>query len=163
MNKSITIIFAIAALLTANMAMAQPVKPVKPAVKPATTLKFKPPKVKTAWGRCVDSIGITKEEAAQLISIPLRIIDAQNKTYAIASYQVAYTRVTVTEDEASGKVLPATEMVSDRFTTTPLPQLWQDNIKTRLQRGEKFYFFDVIVRDAQGRLFFAPNLKVTIL
>jgi hypothetical protein len=161
MNKKIAAIFAIAALLMTTMAMAQPVKPVKP-VKPAPVQKFKPPKVKTAWGRCVDSIGITKEEAAQLLSIPLRVTDAQNKAYSITSYQVAYTRVTVTEDEATGKVLPSTEMVSDRFTATPLPQLWQDNIKTRLKKGEKFYFFDVIVRDVQGRLFFAPDLKVHI-
>jgi hypothetical protein len=161
MNKQITTIFLFAALLMATMAMAQPVKPVKP-IKPATTQKFKPPKVKTAWGRCVDSIAIPKEEAVQLLSIPLRITDAQNKAYTIVSYQVAYTRITVTEDEATGKVLPSSEMVSDRFTTTPLPQLWQDNIKNRLKKGEHFYFFDVIVKDAQGRLFFAPDLKVHI-
>lgn len=161
MNKTSTVLFATVALFSTSVAMAQPVKPVKP-IKPATVQKFKPPKVKTAWGRCVDSIGITKEEAAQLLSIPLRITDAQNKAYTIASYQVAYTRVTVTEDEATGKVLPSTEMVSDRFTVTPLPELWQNNIKTRLKKGEKFYFFDVIVKDAQGRLFFAPDLKVQI-
>lgn len=162
MNKASTAIFPIVALFMATGAMAQPVKPVKP-IKPAAVQKFKPPMVKTAWGRCVDSIGITKEEAAQLLSIPLRITDAQNKAYPIVSYQVAYTRVTVTEDEATGKVLPSSEMVNDRFTTTPLPELWQNNIKTRLKKGEKFYFFDVIVKDAQGRAFFAPTLKVSIL
>lgn len=156
MNKKLKITWALAMLFTVSIAVAQPNKPTTP------IQKFKPPKVKTAWGRCVDSIRITREEAIQLISIPLRVTDMQNKAYTISSYQLAYTRVTVTEDETTGKVLPATEMVSDRFTATPLPQIWQDNIKARVKKGERFYFFDVIVKDAQGRLFFAPELKVYI-
>jgi hypothetical protein len=148
-------------LATATIAIAQPVKPAQPG-KVTPVQKFKPPKVKTMWGRCVDSIRITRDEVTQLAGIPLRITDAQNKAYAISSYQLAYTRVTVTEDEETGKVLPATDMVSDRFTSTPLPPFWQETIRKRVQKGERFYFFDVIVKDAQGRLFFAPDLKVFV-
>jgi hypothetical protein len=161
MNKATTIILSCIAVLVSVNLLAQPTRPARPA-KPAQAQKFKPPKVKTQWGRCVDSIRIPREELVQLVAIPLRITDAQNKAYTIVTYQIGYTRITVTEDEATGKVLPSSELVSERFTTTPLPPLWQENLKRRVQKGERLYFFDVIVKDAQGRLFFAPDLKVYI-
>jgi hypothetical protein len=152
-------LLAAAAILMAPVLFAQPGKP--PA-KVIPVQKFKPPKVKTTLGRCTDSMVITKEEAKQLVSLPLKISDAKNSTYKLSSYQFMYTRVAVTEDEASGKVLPTTTTVSDYFKTSPLPELWQENMKLTVTSGEIFHFFDVIVRDAQGRLFFAPDLKIFI-
>ncbi len=152
----------ISVLLLASMvfatAQAQPGK--QPAKTP--TIKFKPPKVKTYWGRNSDSAWVTREEAKQLIGIPIRITDIKNVAYKITSYQFAYKAIIVTEDEATGKVLPSTELKSDRFTTSPLPQLWQDNIRRTLKEGEMLYFFDVLVKDDKGRNFYAPELKVYI-
>jgi hypothetical protein len=158
MKHLVKIVLA-AAILMGQSAFAQPGK--QPA-KIIPVQKFKPPKVKTALGRCTDSIVVTKEEARQLIGLPLRISDAKNVTYAVSSYQFAYKSIAVTEDEASGKVLPTTAMVSDYFKTSPLPELWQENIKRTAASGDQFYFFDVIVKDAQGRLFFAPELKIYV-
>ena len=69
---------------------------------------------------------------------------------------------TVTEDEQTGKVSPATSMVADRFTATPLPGLWINKIREELKAGEELYFFDVIAKDAKGRVMYASSLKIMI-
>lgn len=153
-------IFLMTFLLLAAVGMAQPGKPSPNKVIPIA--KFKPPKVKTYWGRNSDSAWITKEEARQLIDLPIKISDAKNVSYTISSYQFMYRKNIVTEDEATGKVLPSTELKIDRFTASPLPPIWRENIKPALISGEMLYYFDIIVKDAQGRLFFAPELKIYI-
>ena len=57
---------------------------------------------------------------------------------------------------------PQTDIAADRFTVTPLPEIWQSNINEFLHTGEELFFFDVIVFDKQGKLFFAPELKIII-
>ena len=106
---------------------------------------------------------MTAEEANKLISLPLRIIDDKNVGYAISSYQFAYKRLGVTEDEVTGKISAQSDIAADRFTSTPLPVVWQNNIKDGLHKGEELYFFDIIAIYNTGILFFAPELKITIL
>lgn len=149
-------------LLPAIVMAQKPLKTPKPVTAPL--LKNKLPVVKTFLGKFT---GITNdcsaEQAKQLITQPLRIADDKNVEYKLSSYQFSYKRIGVTEDEETGKVSPQTDIVADRFTTTPLPEIWQSNIKESLHKGEELFFFDVIVFDKQGKLFFAPELKITIL
>ncbi|MEO7536662.1 MAG: hypothetical protein ABIU30_22595, partial [Ferruginibacter sp.] len=102
------------------------------------------------------------EEAKQVITLPLKIVDDKNLGYNISSYQFAYKRIGITEDEETGKTSPQSDIAAERFTTTPLPEVWQKNIVEGLHKGEELYFFDIIVFDKQGRRFFAPELKITI-
>ena len=128
-----------------------------------TIPKFKPPITKTYLGKYSGTNAVCfAEEGKQLITFLLKITDDKNNTYKISSYQFAYTRKGVTEDEQTGQVLPQSNMVADRFMATPLPAIWQSNIIESLHKGEELYFFDVIVFDKQNRLFFAPELKITI-
>jgi hypothetical protein len=125
--------------------------------------KFKPPVTKTFLGKYSGLNAVCSvEEGKQLITLLLKITDDKNNAYKISSYQFAYTRKGVTEDEETGKISPQSDMVADRFMTTPLPAIWQSNIIESLHKGEELYFFDVIVFDKQNRLFFAPELKITI-
>ena len=131
--------------------------------KPATTFtKFKPPVVKSYLGKYTGTASCSPEEGKQIIQQPLKIADDKNNNYKISSYQFAYKRLGVTEDETTGAVTPAKDMVAQRFTETPLPEIWKTNITEQLHKGEELYFFDIIVYDKQGRLFFAPELKITI-
>lgn len=138
----------------------------KPTVKqPSATpiTKFRPPVVKTMLGSFSGADAhCTAEEGRQAVNLPLRVVDEKNNSYNITSYQFAYRRVGVKEDEETGEISPAKDMVSRRFTETPLPELWRSNVNETLKTGEELYFFDIIVRDAQGRLFFAPELKIDI-
>jgi hypothetical protein len=124
--------------------------------------KFKPPKVKTYWGRQTDSGTISREEALQMIAAPIRVVDDKNVVYTITSYQFLYRKKAVTEDEATGKLTPVNSISSSLFRTTPLPELWRNILTEQLQSGEELHYFDVIVKDAKGRFFFAPELKIKI-
>ena len=136
----------------------------KPATqKPATTSqKFKAPKLYTSLGSFKDSSFVSVEQAEAIIAMPLKIVDDKKNEYSVSSYQFLYRRRVVTEDEQTGKVSPASSISSDRFKTTPLPELWVNTIREELKPGEELYFFDVIAKDAQGRVMFASSLKIMI-
>jgi len=136
----------------------------KPAGKNSITAvqKFKPPKLYTTLGSFKDSSLVSVERAEAIIAMPLKIADAKNKEYSISSYQFIYKRREVTEDEQTGKTSPTSSISSDRFKTTPLPELWVNTIRDELKPGEELFFFDIIVKDTQGRVMYAPDLKIIV-
>ena len=161
MNKLILTPF-----LLLSLAVSAQVKPKPATTKPATATtvkKFIPPKVKTYLAKFTGTNATCHaEEGKQIITLPLRIVDAQNNSYAISTYQLAYTRLAVKEDEGTGVVTPTTSMVAQRFTETPITGIWKTSIQEELQKGEELFFFDIIVSDGKGHRFFAPDLKITI-
>ena len=123
--------------------------------------KFKPPVVKTYLGVNQNGASVTKEEASQLIGLPLKIVDDKNNTYPVDSYQFLYRRKsTILNDD--GKKETVFTIIADRFFATPLPKVWIENTKDQFQKDEQLYFFDIVVKDKEGREFFAPELKITI-
>jgi len=135
----------------------------KHVVKPVSTQKFVLPKLKTALGNRADSIvTISVDEAIQLVNQPLSVTDNKKSVYTLSSYQCMYKRRAVTENEETGKVSPVSSMVVNAFKTTPLSAIWIKTISEQLKQGEEIFFFDVVVKTAEGRLMFAPNLKLVI-
>lgn len=124
--------------------------------------KFKPPVVKTYLGVNQNGAQVTAEEGTQLVGLPLKIVDAKNNQYTVESYQFLYKEKSYILDDESGKRETVFTIASDRFITTPLPKVWIDIIKKKLQPDEELYFFDIVVKDKLGRQFFAPVLKITI-
>lgn len=124
--------------------------------------KFKPPVVKTYLGVNQNGAQVTADEGKQLVGLPLKIVDAKNNQYTVDSYQFLYKEKSYILNDETGKKETVFTIASDRFTTTPLPKVWIDNIKNKLQPDEELYFFDIVVKDNQGRQFFAPALKITI-
>ncbi len=143
-----------------NTAIAQAPKTTR--AKSPVIQKYKPPKLTSSLGIRVDSALVFTEEAVQLINLPLKITDDKKNNYTVSSYQVMYKRRAVTEDEESGKVTPITSSVAELFRETPLPALWKNILTQQLKPGEELFFFDIIVKDVQGRLMFAPDLKIKI-
>lgn len=145
--------------------MAQKPKPAtaKPApAKPAGFQKFTPPKLTSMLGIRSGHDTVFVEEAVQLVKLPLKVTDDKKNVYSISSYHLMYKRRAVTEDEATGKVIPVMSNVSDLFRETPLPDLWKKILTEQMRKGEELYFFDIVAKDAQGRLMFAPELKIRI-
>jgi hypothetical protein len=124
--------------------------------------KFKPPVVKTYLGVNQNGAKVTVDEGVQLVGLPLKIVDAKNNQYAIDSYQFLYRQKSFIRDDETGKTEEVFTIAADRFNSTPLPKVWVDNIRRRLQKDEQLYFFDIVVKDKEGRKFFAPELKITI-
>lgn len=140
------------------VAQTKPAKPVTQAVQ-----KFKPPKLYTSLGSKKDTIiTVSIDEAIALISQQLAVTDDKKGVYSISSYQCLYKRKAVTEDEESGKVSPITSIVVQRFSTTPLSEIWRKTISEQLKAGEEISFFDIVVKDAQNHLMFAPALKIVV-
>ena len=154
--------FILSICFSAILATALAQKPKATGTKPDAVQKFKPPKLTSSLGSRSDSVLVSVDEAVQLIRLPLSITDDKKNMYTISSYQVMYKRKAVTEDEVTGKVSPTTSNVAQLFRETPLPELWKNIITEQLRPGEEIFFFDVIAKDTQGRLMFAPDLKLKI-
>ncbi len=124
--------------------------------------KFKPPVVNAYLGVNTNGASVTRDEANQLVTLPLKITDAKTNNYPIDSYHFLYKRKGVIEDEETGRKQVAFTTISELFKKSPLPKIWIDNIQNGFQTGEELYFFDIVVKDKAGRRFFAPDLKITI-
>ena len=159
------LILTVVCTFSLSALFAQKPKPVtsKPATaKPGSFQKFTPPKLTSMLGIRSDSVTVLLEEAVQLVKLPLKVTDDKKNVYTISSYQAMYKRKGVTEDEASGKVTPTVNPVIDNFKTTPLSPIWIKILTEQLRAGEELYFFDIVVKDSQGRLMFAPELKIKV-
>ena len=128
--------------------------------KPVPVQKFKPPKVKTSWGNLADSASISVNEALELLSIPLKIIDAKKNEYVISSYQFLYRKLGIIEIDETGRTMPTTTISAQLFRTTPLSDIWIKSIREQLKAGEELYYYDIVAKDNQGHLFFAPTLSI---
>ena len=153
------LLFALFLLIAAT---AQTKKPTPKNNVITPVVKFKPPAVKTFLGRNEKEATVTVDEANQLVNLPLKIVDDQNNTYSISSYQFLYKKKSVIEDEETGKRSTVFTNTADLFKVTPLPKVWKENISGGLQKGEELYFFDIVVNDKQNRKFFAPNVKIIV-
>jgi hypothetical protein len=156
--------FTIMVIFSCSLAVVFAQKP-KPATtaKPAGFQKYTPPRLTCMLGIRSDSASVAVEEALQLIKLPLKITDDKKNIYTVSSYQAMYKRRGVTEaEDMSGKTSPTTTSTIGNFKTTPLSPIWIKSISETLRIGEELYFFDIVVKDAQGRLMFAPELRIKI-
>lgn len=128
--------------------------------KPAP--KFKPPAVIVYLGGHKNGDSISKETAKMLLPLPLKVLDSKNNEYTVENYQFLYKKKSFVQDPETGKIQEVFTMSADIFKETPLPKVWIENVGIKLQKGEEFYFFDIIVRDKQGNRFLAPNIKLFI-
>ncbi|RYY46537.1 MAG: hypothetical protein EOO06_14320 [Chitinophagaceae bacterium] len=128
--------------------------------KPAA--KFKPLPLTTVIGGYKDSATITVAEAERTIAEKIYIVDTKKVPYTISSYQLAYRKLGVTEDEQTGKVSPTYTLVASLFKTTPLPANWIQQIREQVKAGDELWFFDIIAKDAQGRVMYAPDIKLRV-
>ncbi len=126
--------------------------------------KFKPPKVKTTWGNHSDSAIVSPAEAIPLLSVPLRVTDDKNTAYALSSYQFMYRKQGVigSDESESGKTEHTTTIKSQFFRSSPLPELWVKTISEEIRSGEELYVYDIVAKDNQGHLFFAPSIRIRI-
>lgn len=151
------ILMAIAMVSCFSTVTAQ--KPATSGNRGAATQKAKP-KFRTTLGNYSDSATVTVDEAEKLILQPLVVMDDKNLAYSISTYQLAYTRFAVTEDEKTGKVTPTTSLVAKQFNVTPVPASWSKFVVEQLKPGEQLYFFDIVAKDAKGKLYFVPELRI---
>lgn len=124
--------------------------------------KFKTPKLICSIGGYKDSSFVSPQIADAIMGAKLNIVDTKKVAYSLSSYQFLYRKNVVSEDESTGKAYNTTSVKSSLFKTSPLPTTWLNMIRENLRSGEEIVFFDIIVKDVQGRFMYAPNLKLTV-
>ena len=130
--------------------------------KPNLYTKFKAPKLTTSLGGYKDSSFIAPLVADAIVGAKLNVVDSKNISYIVSSYQFLYRKIVVSEDEATGKAYNTTSVKSSLFKVSPLPAMWLSAVRENLRPGEEIIFFDIIVKDTQGRFMYAPNLKLMV-
>ena len=131
-------------------------------VKPTSFVKFKVPKLITSLGSFKDTSFIAPQMTDSIIGLSLKVTDAKNVVYTLSSYQFLYKKIVTTEDENTGKTSKTSSIKSSLFKTSPLPVMWLNAVRENLKSGEELFFFAVIVKDTQGRIMYAPDLKLIL-
>lgn len=157
MKLFIRLILPLLLLLCADSFAQKP----KPA-KPAAFVKFKVPKLTTMLGNFKETAYLAPQNADSIIGLTLKITDAKNVVYTISSYQFLYKKIVTTEDENTGKTSKTSSIKSSLFKTSPLPVMWLNAVRENLKSGEELFFFAVVVKDPQGRIMYAPDLKLIL-
>lgn len=157
MNPVLKIALTCITLMALSPVMAQ--KPANAAGRSTTVQKAKP-KFRSAIGSYADSVVITVAEAEKAVVSPISVKDEKNLSYPIISYQLAYKRLAAVEDEETKKVSPVTSLVAKQFNVTPVPESWSKYVLEQLKAGEELIFFDIVVKDAAGKLYFVPDIRI---
>lgn len=123
---------------------------------------FKPPVVKTYIGIRSGNDTVHLEEATQLVKLPLVVKDEKGSVYKLVNYRLLYKKKGYVENLQTGKPELHYTTVASRFDDSPLPKVWSDNIQLTLKSGEELFFFEILVSDANGRKFYAPDIKLII-
>lgn len=125
-------------------------------------VKYKVPKLTTSLGNFKDNSFIAPQLTDSIIGLSLKVTDAKNAVYTISSYQFLYKKIVTTEDENTSKTSKTTSIKSSLFEISPLPDMWLNAVRENLKAGEELFFFAVIVKDPQGRIMYAPDLKLIL-
>lgn len=130
--------------------------------KPTGFVKYKVPKLTTSLGSFKDTSFIAARLADSIIGLHLKITDVKNVVYSLSSYQFLYKKIVTTEDENTGKASKTSSIKSSLFKTSPLPDMWLNAVRENLKAGEELFFFAIVVKDPQGRIMYAPDLKLIL-
>lgn len=124
--------------------------------------KFKPPHVQAQLGIRHNGDSVVLAEAVQLVALPLKVVDSGKDDYTIVNYHFAYHQKNFVIDPETGDVVETYTLEASPFRLTPLPDLWVENIRSSLKKGERLHYFDILVKDDKGRIFKAPDLIITV-
>jgi hypothetical protein len=136
---------------------AAPVK--KPAASAGTTitkLRFR-----STWGIFL-SDSIPRPEIVKLLDSALVVRDEKNNKYPVVSFDFTYENKEFYLNDTTGKPGIYTEYIGDSFKGDKLPALWVTRIKEMLDKGEVFYFDNIIVNYTGDKLYRAPKLKFIV-
>lgn len=118
------------------------------------------PQLYTRLGGYQKKVHISFQEMQRIIDSPLRIADKQNKSYTVVSYLFSYRKKDVYVDDETMRLKTHYEYISYYVLENPLPQKRVKNIKAEIREGEEFWFEKIIVKDAKGHRYFAPDIYI---
>lgn len=131
----------------------------KPATKPATTAL---PKLTVSLGGS-KSGNITIARIKEIADSPLVVKDEKGITYAIKSFRINYTFKSSYKDEETQQVRTVKDFRAYDFSNTDrLSEDWRNSIKDNVKRDDEMLINNVVVRQKNGKSFFAPELRLKV-
>ena len=123
---------------------------------------LKPPTLQSFWGYYKAGTH-SLESVHSMIDTALWVIDDQKQYYQLRSFRINYFSFDQYEDEATGKIKNTRNLVSKEFReTNMLSDLWKKSIHESLKPKDEILIDLISVKDKQGRIFYAPDIKITV-
>ncbi|OMP78265.1 hypothetical protein [[Flexibacter] sp. ATCC 35208] len=132
----------------------------KPAATKATTTNTKL-RFRSTWGIFL-SDSVPRPEIVKLLDSALVVRDEKNVKYPVVSFDFTYENKEYYLNDSTGKPGIYTEYVGDSFKGDKLPALWVTRIKEMLDKGEVFYFDNIIVNYTGDKLYRVPKLQFIV-
>lgn len=151
-NISIAILINIIAVTGFAQSKAKEVQPAKKNLQKV--------KLISRFASYKDSITLTVDQLKALISEPLTITDEKGNSLSVSSFEMAYKRIVMYQDETTGKKNTSIQMSSALFKSPTLSPNWIKIIKRDLMPSDELLFFDIIAKDKKGMVYYAPDIKI---
>lgn len=123
---------------------------------------LQPPALQSFWGYY--KAGIHPVEMVRtMIDTAIWVMDEQKQRYTIRSFRVNYFSNDQYEDETTGKLKTRRNLLSKEFReTNMLSDLWKQSIYESLKPKDEILIDLISVKDKQGRIFYAPDIKISV-
>lgn len=132
------------------------------AVAQNNTTTQKPPQLQSFWGYYKSGTH-PLEVVLRITDTAIWVIDELKQRYTIRSFRINYFSYDSYEDEATGKIKYRHNLLSSEFRETDqLNELWKQKLYEELKPKDEIHIDLLSVRDKQGRIFYAPDIKIVI-
>lgn len=123
---------------------------------------LKPPVLQSFWGYY--KAGVHPVETVRImIDTAIWVMDEQKQPYTVRSFRVNYFSNDQYEDETTGKMKTRRNLLSKEFReTNMLSDLWKQSIYESLKPKDEILIDLLSVKDKQGRIFYAPDIKISV-
>jgi len=149
-----TVILSLAFLYLPVLLLAQ--------AQPKDTARLKPPAMEAFWG-LQRSGRITLEQAISLLDSSVRVIAEKKEKLPVAKAVLVYRSKDYYEDEATGTVKTRFNSYSCNFKYSDrLPENWKKFLKEQIKPGDQLLIADIHVKNKNGYLLAAPDIKLVI-
>jgi hypothetical protein len=126
------------------------------------TARLKPPKLTSFWGQSRGG-NIALEHVISLLDSSIEVISEKKEKLQLAKALLVYRSKDYYEDESTGTVKKRYNSYSCNFKYNDhLPENWKKFLKENMKPGDQLHFADIHVKDQNGYLFTAPDIKIII-
>ena len=123
---------------------------------------LQPPVLQSFWGYYKAGVHPV-ETVRMLIDTAIWVMDDQKQRYIVRSFRVNYFSNDQYEDETTGKMKTRRNLLSKEFReTNMLSDLWKQSIYESLKPKDEILIDLLSVKDKQGRIFYAPDIKISV-
>ncbi|MBU6158368.1 MAG: hypothetical protein KGP35_04965 [Bacteroidetes bacterium] len=131
------------------------------AQKPQQPGKIKPPKVNVYWGFSKGG-PLSREAFVSLLDSSIQVISEKKEQLAISRAMLVYKSKDQFEDEKGKLKVQYNAYMNEIRNENKVPEKWKPFLSEEIKSGDIFLIAEIHVRDKQGYIFNAPDLKITI-